>query len=171
MKKIQWTEDPNTTDIIIHVKNDENCESIGSKPSIVFDRATSVIHQSSLKNRVSADITKNEETFLELMTIPYAVHCISSNDYIAGMLATVASGAFWMYRDLFRPLGYHKLKVDGIGSPSIIYQEEAKAVAYDVPFRLTVQYNIHFTMRKETDIVEDYLDRGMIIKNIGTEGI
>ncbi len=35
---------------------------------------------------------------------------------------------------------------------------------------MTVVYNMHFTMRKMTDIVENYED-GMIIKNIGTEDI
>ena len=167
-KRIQWKEDPKETDLIIQSKNVENSESIGSKPLIVFDRGMAGFRQSSLKNRVSANIPRNEETFLELLTAPYAVHCVSQSDYISSMLATVVFGAFWMYRDLFRSLGYHKLRVDGVGSPAILFQEEGKVSAYDTPVRLTVMYNMHFTMRKMTDIVDDYQD-GMIIKNIGTE--
>ena len=170
LKTYQWKEDPKETDLIIQAKNVDNSETIGVTPLIIFDRAMSGFHQSSMKNRMSARITHNEETFLELITVPYVVHCISQNDYIASMLATVVFGAFWMYRDWFRPLGYHKIRVDGIGSPAILYQEEAKTVAYDTPVRLTIMYNMHFTMRKMTDIVEDYQE-GMIITNIGTEDL
>lgn len=170
LKRVQWKEDPNETDILIQSKNVDNCETLGATPLIVFDRGTAVVHHSTLKNRMSAKVTENEETFLELMSVPYVAHCISINDYMADMLATVTSGVFWMYRDWFRPLGYHKLQIDGIGSPTILYQEEAKTVAYDVPVRMTVRYNMHFTMRKMTDIVESYQD-GMIVKDIGTEDI
>lgn len=170
LKRVQWTENPKETDILIQSKNVDNTETIGATPLIIFDRGMGALHQSSLKNRAAARVTHNEETFLELMTLPYAIHCISINDYQSGLLASIIGGVFWMYRDWFRPLGYHKLKIDGVGSPTILYQEEAKAAAYDTPVGMTVRYNMHFTMRKMTDIVDDYHD-GMIIRNIGTEDI
>lgn len=162
-----WQPNPKDTNLEIRAKDISNAESIGKKPMIIVDRGSAQLMQNSIKNRAWASLTGDSETMLELLYCNYAIHCISKSDYESNILATMVSGAFWIHRDLFRPLGYHKLRVDRIGSPSIINSEGEVIEAYDTPIGLTIAINMHYTINKNSLIVENYtFGDGMLIRDL-----
>lgn len=166
--KFLWTPDPKNTPLEIRAKDVTNAESIGKKPILIVDRGSAQLLQNSLKNKAWQEITSDTETMLELLYCNYVIHCISQNDYESNILATMVQGAFWIHRDEFRPLGYHKIRVDRIGSPSIILNDGEEVEAYDTPVGMTIVVNVHFTIAKNRPIVTDYtLDGdGMLIRDI-----
>ena len=168
-KTIQWNLDQKTTDILIRAKDIDNAETLdGNKPSILIDRGNSRILYSSLKSRSDRNVPDNTESVLELMYIPYALHCLSSNDDEAGRIASIAAMAIWMHHDTFKPLGYHRIRVDGVGSPTILINEKSKVALYDVPVSLHTYFNLHYRLTHNTDTMTGYLTP--VIKEIATEG-
>lgn len=168
-RTLQWNPNPKTTDLLIRAKDIANAETLdGNKISIIIDRGNSRLLYSSLKSRMARDIPRNSETFLELITVPYALHCLSSNDYEASLVAGIVANAIWMHHDTFKPLGYHRVRVDGIGGPTILINEKSSVNLYDVPVSLHIFYNTHYRISHITEEVMGY--NTPIIKEIATEG-
>lgn len=166
---MQWIPDPKATDILIRSKDINNAETLdGNKPSLLIDRGNARLLYSSLKSRMDRNVPDNTETILELLTVPYALHCISMNDYEASIIASIAANAIWIHHDTFKPLGYHRVRVDGIGSPTILINDKSKVALYDVPVSLHVFFNVHYRVSHNTDIMIGY--NTPVIKEIATEG-
>jgi hypothetical protein len=154
--RFKFDYDDDKTDILIQDKNAVNDSQIGSMPIIVVARGPIRPMRTSFSYNVeSHDYVTGTTNYLDGVTVPMMIHCISRNDEEAESLSMIIAPAIWMWNDKINVDGIYAIEMVGIGEPQLleIERETDKIAVYDVVVAINMYLNYGFRRGSKQAII------------------
>jgi hypothetical protein len=156
----KYDEDEEKTELIIRAKNLIQDSELGRKPLIVLDRGTITFQKSSLNQMEDYDPRTGTGHYMDIMTIPVVLHCVSPSDEEAELLGLITALSFFIHKDAFKPPWLHDLNLNALTSPGILINEsqgEGSAV-YVVSVNVTFYAHVGFHRREAAEVLRSFND-------------
>lgn len=147
--RFKFDYDDKATDILILDKQAVNDDMIGLMPMLIVSRGPIRPMRTSITyNAESHDFITGTTKYLDAISLPIIVHCISRNDEEAETLAMIVAPSVWMWHDKINVDGVYAIDLATIAEPQIleVERETDKIGVYDVA--VVVNFYINYGFRR-----------------------